>query len=234
MNRMPSMKVVLVASAALLFMSVGSGCSKDHEQEVVSGEKAQKAAPTAKKAAPEATPEAEITEVTYSLKTFAEHATVSAVVDAAPLRPGDEFRLGVVFDIDDGWHIYGNPVGPGVGRATSVRAREAPGVTFGATSYAPGHKAEQDFGDDNKTWVWESTGRVVHYVTGRIADDAALGPAKWLLEAKAQVCTATECLPSNIKIPLVVEIAGRGAKQSKEHANDFTGYDQSSVPKKES
>ncbi len=169
------------------------------------------------------------TQVTYTSSEFPEHVKVSAVLDAAPLRPGDSFRVGVVFAIEDGWHIYGNPVGPGVGRATTVKV-SAQGAAFDPARYAPAEKATQSFGEAGTTWIWENRGRVVHYVSGRVSPDASPGRSTWLVEARAQACTKTQCLPAKITIQLPVEIAPRDAPQTKETSDDFSGFDKTRVP----
>ncbi len=95
----------------------------------------------------------------YSSASFAEHVRVSAHLDRDVLRPGDAFRMAVVFDIDDGWHIYGNPLGPGIGKETVITAGGSEAFQVQPPRYAPAHRAEQDFGEAGKTWVWEHTDR---------------------------------------------------------------------------
>ncbi|RMH45350.1 MAG: hypothetical protein D6689_00015 [Deltaproteobacteria bacterium] len=162
----------------------------------------------------------------YSSAPFAERVRVRAVVDRAPLAPGEPFRVAAVIDVADGWHIYGNPVGPGVGKPTVVSLVDADGATGAAARYAPGAKVEQDFGDAGKTWVYESTGRVVHYVAGAVAADAAPGPRSWKLRVEAQVCDPGHCIPGSAVVDVPVDIAARGAAPGRARDADlFAGFE---------
>ncbi len=165
------------------------------------------------------------TEATYSSVEFAERVRVSALFDATAYRPGDEFRIGVVFDIEDGWHIYGNPVGPGVGRATTVEGEDMPGAESVVAHYAPSTKASQSFPGAGDTWIWENTGQTVHYLSGRIRDDAKSGSTTWKIKARAQACTATQCLPATITVPLSVTISPSHTSQQQAKKSEFNEYE---------
>ena len=89
----------------------------------------------------------------YSPPYFGEHVRVSAHLDRDTLHPGDSFRLAVVFDIQEDWHIYGNPLGPGIGQKTVVSAQAPEGFYFEPARYALAHKMKQDFGDAGSTVV---------------------------------------------------------------------------------
>ena len=161
---------------------------------------------------------------------FGEHVTVHAYLDRDRLRPGDAFRVAVVIDIDEGWHIYGNPVGPGIGRPTVVSAEVPNGFHVDSVRYAPGEKAVQDLGETDTSWVWEHTGRVIHYLSGSVAEDAAPGDYQWSVQASAQACTETACFPGKVTIDLPVTVAAKGEPAASINQELFEGFDAAKTP----
>ncbi|MBI2481114.1 MAG: cation transporter [Planctomycetia bacterium] len=171
------------------------------------------------------------TNTTYSSASFAEHVQISAHLDRDMLRPGDTFRVGVVFDIDDGWHIYGNPLGPGIGQETTITADAPETLHIEPVRYAPAHRAEQDFGGAGKTWVWEHTGRAVHFLSGQVSDVAEPGVYRLTAEASAQVCTETACLPGTATAVLTVTVVPKGSPSQAINADLFFGFEKAKTPR---
>lgn len=58
------------------------------------------------------------------------HAEVELVADAGSVPPGGEFRAGVRFKLEPGWHIYGQDPGD-AGMPTRVKWQLPDGVTAG-------------------------------------------------------------------------------------------------------
>jgi thiol:disulfide interchange protein DsbD len=61
---------------------------------------------------------------------------VELIAEHAAIRPGGRTRVGVLFDMEDGWHIYWKRPGD-AGLATSVTWSSAPEVSFGALHWPP-------------------------------------------------------------------------------------------------
>jgi copper chaperone CopZ/DsbC/DsbD-like thiol-disulfide interchange protein len=156
---------------------------------------------------------------------FGKRVTVSAHLDRDALRPGDSFRVAVVIDIKDGWHIYGNPLGPGIGKPTVVSVAASEGFHFDSTRYAPAHKATQDFGEAGKTWVWEISGRSFHYLTGRVGENVATGKIEPNITVSGQVCNPISCLPGSVSVPLVVLIVPQDSPTEAINSGLFSGFD---------
>ncbi|MGQ0628112.1 MAG: protein-disulfide reductase DsbD domain-containing protein [Phycisphaerales bacterium] len=68
-----------------------------------------------------------------------QHARASAVVSAKSVKPGDEFWVGVVFDIDKDWHIYW-PGQNDTGTATVVRVKAPAGYVVGEVQWPVPHR----------------------------------------------------------------------------------------------
>ncbi len=175
-------------------------------------------------------PAAEPNKTNYSSASFAEHVRVSAHLDRDMLRPGDAFRVAVVFEIDGGWHIYGNPLGLGIGKETVVSAEGPHGLEFGPARYAPAHRQEQDFGEAGKMWVWEHTGRTVHFLSGKVSDTTEPGAYQLTVAASAQVCTEGACLPGQATMRLPVTIVTADAPSHPANSELFKSFDQARAP----
>ncbi len=170
------------------------------------------------------------TAATGSPTSFAEHVQISTHLDHDVLRPGDSFRIAVVLDIDEGWHIYGNPLGPGVGKLTLVSTQDADGFEFEPARYAPGHRAEQDFGEAGKTWVWELTGRTVHFLSGKVRDDLSPGKHSLIIDASAQVCMEDACFPGRTTASLPVTVVATDTLSHSANSDIFASFDEARAP----
>ena len=170
------------------------------------------------------------TKTTYSSPSFAEHIQISVSLDHDVLRPGDSFRIAVVLDVDDGWHIYGNPLGPGIGLETIVSTQEADGFDFEPARYAPAHRADQDFGEAGKTWVWELTGRTVQFLSGKVRDDVPPGEYPLTIDVTAQVCMEEACFPGKATLPLPVTVVTTDAPSHAAHSELFESFDKAHTP----
>jgi len=180
---------------------------------------------------PEDEQEPDATGKTYSSKSFADHLRISAYLDHDVLRPGDSFRIAVVFNIDKDWHIYGNPLGPGIGQETVVSLREEPGFDYEPARYAPAQRAEENFGEAGKTWVWELTGRTVQFIPGKIRDDLPLGGYSLTVKALAQVCKEKgACYPGKATLPLVVRVVEADTPSQPANSELFESFDQARAP----
>ena len=156
---------------------------------------------------------------------FAKHVSLQVHTDRDGYRPGDPFRIAVVIDVEQDWHIYGNPIGPGVGKPTVISAAVDSGMKFDPARYAPAHKAEQDFGDGNKTWVWEHTGQSVHFLTGRIPESAKPGDVALTIKVAGQSCSAGICIPGQVTTPFTLRIAGKETPVKQIPSKWFAGFD---------
>ncbi len=166
----------------------------------------------------------------YSSNSFSQHVQVSAYLDHDVLRPGDVFRIAVVFDIAEGWHIYGNPLGPGIGKETLVSVKVRDRFEFEPARYAPAHRQEQDFGEAGKTWVWEHSGQTIHFLAGQVGDAAEPGRYRLTIEATAQVCTTGACLPGQATVELPVTVVPAGSPSNPANGELFAGFNRAVPP----
>jgi len=169
----------------------------------------------------------------YSSVGFRRHLQVSSHLDHDVVRPGDSFRLAIVFDIEKGWHIYGNPIGPGIGRETVLSVEGPDEFDFDSARYAPAHRLEQDFGKAGKTWVWAHTGKTIHYLSGVVRGGTKPGNYVLTVQAFAQVCTASACLPGTVTVRLPVIVAPRTSPTKSVNSDLFDGFAVAKTPRAE-
>jgi hypothetical protein len=160
---------------------------------------------------------------------FGQYIQVAAKLDYDVVIPGRPFRVAVVFDVARKWHIYGNPLGPGIGQPTVISASGPNGFQFAPTRYAPAKKQVQDLGDE-KTWVFEHHGQVVHYLLGKVASDVAPGDYLLTLTAAGQVCDENACIPGKAIVELKVRVASVSTKQVTINQELFSKFNVASVP----
>jgi thiol:disulfide interchange protein len=106
-------------------------------------------------------------------------------------------ELWVVADIvlDLGWHIYGNPKGPGPGLPTILEVTSLPeGVTADPARFLPAEKfLEPDLGPDE--WVWAYKKKTSIYVRLSTPGSLSSGSHQVQLLLRALLCREGLCMP---------------------------------------
>ena len=105
-----------------------------------------------------------------------------------------EARAAILIDIDDGWHIAHEKLGPpdAVGMPTSITLGGA-GIEWGALTWPEPHKSDQPYGMDGKpTWIYEHEGAITVFAVGKLASGAEVSGANVVV--KGQSCDASGCL----------------------------------------
>ena len=97
--------------------------------------------------------------------------------------------------LDDGWHIYGNPKGPGPGLPTVLEVTSLPeGVTTDAARFLPAEKfIEPDLGPDE--WVWAYKKKTSIYVRLSIPGSLSSGSHQVHLLLRTLLCREGLCMP---------------------------------------
>jgi len=170
----------------------------------------------------------------YSSSAFAKHLEVAVFSDASAYRPGDVFRIAVVIDIDSDWHIYGNPLGPGIGLPTVISVELPEGFSSAIARYAPAEKGTQDFGEAGGTWVWEHTGQVIHFLSGTVDPGTLPGNYHAKVHVSAQVCKKMgSCLPGEAIVPLDLTVSESAGSIPKTNEELFKNFDDAAVAQAE-
>jgi len=121
---------------------------------------------------------------------------------------GQEVWLAVAITLDDGWHIYGNPKGPGPGLPTMLEVRSLPeGFQADAARFLPAEKlVEPDLGPDE--WVWIYREKTTIYV--RLSTPAKLAVANYQVQLHLQLALCREgvCMPYKTDLTAPLNVVG--------------------------
>ncbi|MHC4829577.1 MAG: protein-disulfide reductase DsbD family protein, partial [Planctomycetota bacterium] len=117
---------------------------------------------------------------------------------------GDTVRAAIQIKIEEGWHLYDEDLGPGVGKPTTVTMGGS-GVSWSKVRFPKAERYEQpglgDGGAD--TWVNGHHGTIVLYASGKLAGAGSAGA----FQAEIDGLTCKEsCIPYNE----TVESSGEG------------------------
>ncbi len=107
---------------------------------------------------------------------------------------GGEGIAAIKITIPKGYHIYGNPVGPGTGKPTTISVRNLPaGIEIGSVRYYPEAKKYFEPGDKGHVWIYE--GEVFFFLPVKVKKEAKIGEAAFDMSVDALVCGEGSCMP---------------------------------------
>jgi thiol:disulfide interchange protein len=117
---------------------------------------------------------------------------------------GQEVWVAVNIVLDRGWHIYGNPKGPGPGLPTILEVTSSPeGVKADAARYLPAAKlVEPDLAPDE--WVWVYHNKTTIYMRLSTATDLSSQEYQVRLHLQLAICRKGVCMP--YKTALIVPL----------------------------
>jgi DsbC/DsbD-like thiol-disulfide interchange protein len=123
----------------------------------------------------------------------------------APLKAGDQFRVELTAEIEDGWHLYSTeeiPQGPKPTRI-ALAANQPFELADSIEAPEPQTALDENFGIN--TQFYEHSVTFTLPVT--VAANAPAGKRKLIVQARYQTCTDKLCLPPKlIKMEIEVEI----------------------------
>lgn len=119
---------------------------------------------------------------------------------------GQHVWIAVTLTLDPGWHIYGNPKGPGPGLPTTLIVTSSPeGVQVDKARFLPAKKLiEADLGPDE--WVWAYKGRTTIYLKLSTPDNLASGHHQTQLRLRTLLCREGLCMPYQTDLVASFEI----------------------------
>lgn len=113
----------------------------------------------------------------------------------ANIAAGQEVWVVANIVLERGWHIYGNPKGPGPGLPTILEVTSLPeAVTADPARFLPAEKfLEPDLGPDE--WVWAYKNKTSIYVRLSTPDNLSSGTHQVQLLLRALFCREGLCMP---------------------------------------
>jgi len=136
---------------------------------------------------------------------FAQTQHVAWSVDVAPnpAAPGGKALVRVAATLEPGWHLYSGSSAAGI--PTSFQLTPAGATIEKSRMLQPPPKRAYDANFGVETETYESD--VAFLLDLQLKKDAPTGSADYTLNAKYQVCNATECDPGHWSGPLALNIA---------------------------
>ena len=136
------------------------------------------------------------------------------LVDANSVAPGDRVRIGVLFDLDPGWHLYWQNPGDAGGPPEMVW--RAPDAEIGPTQW-PAPRVFREADGLLTTYGYEN--EVLLASDAVVSQDAE---GIWRLEVDTGfVACKVECVPGHIQLAKEVPVSARSAPPSPEVRDRF-------------
>ncbi len=141
-----------------------------------------------------------ITTTGYSF-TEAADLVVHTVYDKDQYTAGDTIIVAMHITVPQGFHLYGNPLGPGIGKPLSVKVGMQNGVTWIRVHKQAAGKYHPPIGE----WVWAYEKEAILFITGVIAGNAA-GRIVDTIVIDGLICEKS-CIPVTKPVNITVDIA---------------------------
>jgi thiol:disulfide interchange protein DsbD len=125
------------------------------------------------------------------------------------ISPGQEVWLATTLTLERGWHIYGNPKGPGPGLPTVLEVISLPkGVKADPARFLPAKKlVEPDLEPDE--WVWSYKGETTVYLKLYTPKNLSLGRHSVRLRLSTLLCREGLCMPHQRELVVQLDIVTR-------------------------
>ena len=119
------------------------------------------------------------------------------------LHAGDSSFITINVEIPDSGHIYGNPKGPGTGKATQLRAAPHPLFSFEKARFP---RAQKYIYPGEKDFVWIHRGLTEIYLPFQVKRKAGVGIYEIKIELESLLCTESSCIPKNYTFNYPVKV----------------------------
>ena len=161
----------------------------------------------------------------------ADFLSASVHPDREALVAGEPFRLAVVLDIRDGFHVNANPALAGL-TATTLTPQPHDAVRWGEVRYPPGGPFAAEWAPGGSIAVY--AGRTILLVEGTVAAEAPAGETLLRLDLEYQGCDAQSCYPpAKVALEAPVMIVPAGAPAAPANVELFAAADRAlAAPKR--
>lgn len=143
---------------------------------------------------------------------FAADLGFSCTLDKSSYGPGDSITLCLDVSIPPGWHLFGNPLGPGIGIPLMLGIRDSlSAITWSGLSKTAARKFFQHEIEKNK-WVWAYEKEARFFFSGVLAPNAA-GMIRGTISVNGLFCS-TSCVRVAERVSFAVPATGasKGAR----------------------
>ncbi|MEJ2427477.1 MAG: thioredoxin family protein [Deltaproteobacteria bacterium] len=144
------------------------------------------------------------------------HLPLRVEVKTYPSRigAGQEAWIAVAISLDKGWHIYGNPKGPGPGLPTILEVLSLPeGFRADAARFLPAEKlVEPDLGLDE--WVWIYRKKTTIYLHLFTPSQLPFKKHQIRLHLQLALCREGVCMPYKTELTVPLNVVSTGSAET--------------------
>lgn len=126
---------------------------------------------------------------------------VTAILDKKAYNPGDTVVVALQCKIPDKYHLYGNPLGPGIGKPFSIKVNDDNGIKWLCAKKTPASKFQPDIGG----WIWAYKKKAPFFIIGILSPEVK-GTVNDTIILNALICK-NACLPVTKEIPISIPVS---------------------------
>jgi thiol:disulfide interchange protein len=136
-----------------------------------------------------------------------EPISVTLVSGSSDFMSGDTVVFALKCRIKDKYHLYGNPLGPGIGKPLTIDVEKSESVNWiEARASAP-----QKFTPEIGGWVWAYENQATFFITGVYLGQSADAAINGKIILDGLVCH-TSCIPFVVEVPVNIKPDGTSNK----------------------
>lgn len=129
-----------------------------------------------------------------------EELAVELIPSKSAYAAGDSIILALKINIPEKYHLYGNPLGPGIGKPLEVSIDGARNVIWDGIRKPAARKFKPPVGE----WVFAYDDQTVFYISGKTSPDIS-GNIEGVIHIEGLICN-TACIPVKKEIPFRVSM----------------------------
>ncbi len=142
------------------------------------------------------------------------HVNVSTVLSVDRLAPGTAFRVAVIVEMTEPWHVQANPAALPELIPTVLTLESSDAVQFGAITYPKGRP-------ETVTWAEQPValyaGKTIIFAEGKVRDNTPAGRVTLTGSLRYQACDDQVCYaPKNVPVTIATEIAAQSRPANEE------------------
>jgi thiol:disulfide interchange protein DsbD len=151
--------------------------------------------------------------------TTGDEAKIAAFLSVDKLTPGSPFRIAVVVDLVEPWHVNANAISTEGLIPTTLAFQPPASVVIDRIIYPPGERTKVGWADEP---VALYTGRAIILVEARVKADAKPGSLKLEGSLRYQACNDRVCIaPKTVPVVIETEITDASSKPLPVHPDIF-------------
>ena len=166
------------------------------------------------------------TKVDFEWKRGVDYIQATAYLSRQPLNPGQDFQIAVTLTPKEGWHLFANPKGPGIGREVSLQSSDHSDLKIIRTVYPEGERydpAEPELLGRTPETAWTNVYHTTETIllTAKLSETVTPQTLAMDLSLSGQVCEE-QCIAFHGLVTIPLQIAESGTESQLHHVSRFS------------